>query len=101
VLLLGYIWADAQRRGMNHKLWTLLAFFIPYAVGIILYFILREPVLVPCPSCATPASKGHAFCACCGTAVRAACPGCQKPVETGWHNCPGCGHALGQAAPVA
>lgn len=100
VLLLGYIWADARRRGMNHVLWTLLAFFIPYAVGIILYFILREPVPIPCPSCGTLARKGHAFCACCGTAVRMSCSNCRQPVEAAWRNCPSCGHALGGAAAV-
>jgi hypothetical protein len=94
VLLLGYVYGDARRRGMNRFLWTLLALFIPYAVGIILYFVLREPVLVSCPSCGTPARKGHAYCVGCGTAVRTACPSCRQPVEPGWRNCALCGHAL-------
>jgi len=98
VLLLGYVWGDARRRGMNHVLWTLLALFIPYAVGVILYFLLREPLPVPCPSCATPARKGHAFCASCGAAVRTACQQCRQPVEAGWRNCAGCGQPLRQAA---
>ena len=55
VLLVGYVFADAKRRGMNHVLWTLLAIFIPNAIGIILYFILREPIPVPCPACGSPA----------------------------------------------
>jgi Double zinc ribbon len=99
VLLVGYVWGDAKRRGMNQVLWTLLAIFIPNAIGIILYFILRDPVAVPCPSCGTPARKGHAYCASCGAAVRAACPQCRQPVEPGWHNCARCGAPL--AAPVA
>ena len=74
VLLVGYVFADARRRGMKHVLWTLLAIFIPNAIGIILYFILRDPIPVPCPACGTPARKGHAFCAGCGAAVRTACP---------------------------
>ena len=94
VLLVGYVFADAKRRGMNHVLWTLLAIFIPNAIGIILYFILREPIPVPCPSCGAPARKGHAFCAGCGAAVRAACPQCRQPVEPGWRNCAGCGASL-------
>ncbi len=94
VLLVGYVFADAKRRGMNHVLWTLLAIFIPNAIGIILYFILRDPVSVPCPSCGAPARKGHAYCAGCGTAVRAACPQCRQPVEPGWRNCARCGTAL-------
>jgi Double zinc ribbon len=98
VLLLGYVWGDARRRGMNHVMWTLLALFIPSAVGVILYFILREPLPVACPSCGTPARKGHAYCASCGAAVRAACPHCRQPVEPGWRNCASCGQPLGQAA---
>ena len=94
VLLVGYVFADAKRRGMNQVLWTLLAIFIPYAIGIILYFILREPIPVPCPSCGAPAKKGHAYCAACGTAVRVACPLCRQPVEPGWRNCAGCGASL-------
>ena len=101
VLLVGYVWGDAKRRGMNALLWTLLAVFIPSAIGIILYFILREPVPVPCPSCGAPASKGHAFCARCGAAVRRACAQCKCPVEPGWSNCASCGAALGTQAPPA
>jgi double zinc ribbon protein len=101
VLLVGYIYADARRRGMNCVLWTLLAIFIPSGVGIILYFILRDPIPVPCPSCGTPARKGHAYCACCGTAVREACPQCRQPIEAGWRNCVRCGAPIvhGTAGP--
>jgi Double zinc ribbon len=91
VLLVGYVCGDARRRGMSSVLWTLLAIFIPNAIGIILYFILRDPVPVPCPACGTPAKKGHAYCAGCGAAVRAVCPQCHQPVEPGARNCTGCG----------
>ena len=101
VLLLGYVWGDARRRGMNHVLWTLLALFIPYAVGVILYFLLRDPVPVPCPACGAPARKGHAYCASCGTAVRPACPHCCQPVDAGWRNCASCGQSLQPAGPAA
>jgi len=102
VLLVGYVFGDAKRRGMNHVLWTLLAIFIPNAIGIILYFILRDPIPVPCPTCGMPARKGHAFCAGCGAAVRAACPQCRQTVEPGWQNCARCGARLqpaGTASP--
>jgi double zinc ribbon protein len=103
VLLIGYIYADARRRGMNFVLWTLLAIFIPSGVGVILYFILRDPIPVPCPACGTPARKGHAFCASCGAAVRAACPQCRQPLEADWRNCVRCGAPLahGGAGPPA
>jgi hypothetical protein len=95
VLLIGYVYGDARHRAMNPLLWTLLAVFIPSAVGVILYFILRDPVPPSCPSCGTLARKGHAFCASCGAAVRPACGQCRQPVEPSWRNCPSCGAALG------
>jgi hypothetical protein len=103
VLLVGYVYGDARRRGMNQVMWTLLAIFIPSAVGVILYFILRDPIPVPCPSCGSPARKGHAYCASCGAAVRAACPQCRQPLEPGWRNCVRCGAPLpqGSAGPPA
>src|SRR5512138_2075692 len=56
ILILGYIAADAKRRGMRPVLWVLLALFIPNAIGIILYFILREPLLTTCAACGTSTS---------------------------------------------
>jgi hypothetical protein len=100
VLLVGYVYGDARRRGMKHVMWTLLAIFIPNAIGIILYFILRDPLPVPCPSCHAPARKGHAFCACCGAAMSTACPACRRPIEASWRNCAHCGAALGAAVPA-
>lgn len=101
VLLAGYVWADAKRRRMNAVLWVLLAIFIPNAIGIILYFVLRDPVPLPCPSCGAPAGKDQAFCAACGTAVRRACPQCHQPVQESWTHCARCGAALGPAGTPA
>lgn len=94
VLLVGYVYGDARRRGMNHRLWTLLAIFIPNGIGMILYFILRDPVPVPCPGCGTPARRGHAYCAGCGAVLQQVCPGCRLQVEPGWRHCAHCGAAL-------
>ena len=94
-LLVGYVYSDAKRRGMRYVLWTWLAALIPDAIGIILYFILREPLLMHCPQCGTPLRRGYAFCSKCGTALSAACPRCRRPVEPGWTHCVYCGAALG------
>ncbi len=94
VLLIGYVYADAKRRGMRYVMWTLLAIFIPNAIGIILYFILRDPLLVPCPQCGTMLRQGYAFCPKCGGAVAHACPQCRRAVEPGWSHCASCGAAL-------
>jgi hypothetical protein len=52
-LLIGYIYGDARRRGMRYVMWTLLAIFLFNGIGVILYFILREPLQVYCSRCGT------------------------------------------------
>jgi hypothetical protein len=94
ILLIGYIHADAKRRGMRYVMWTLLAIFIPDAIGIILYFILRDAMPVTCPACAAPVLAKFTFCPSCGTAARPTCPMCGKAVEHGWSNCAYCGGRL-------
>jgi len=95
IALIGYVNADSRRRGMRALMWTLLAIFIPNALGIILYFVLREPMMTPCPHCATLVKHGFTFCPACGTAVGNACPQCRRPVEPGWSHCAACGTKLG------
>ena len=51
ILLLGYVNRDAKRRGMSPTLWTLVALFIPNALGFLLYFVLRQPTRQLCPNC--------------------------------------------------
>jgi RNA polymerase subunit RPABC4/transcription elongation factor Spt4 len=99
VLLIGYLNADARRRGMRYVMWTLLAIFIPNAIGIILYFVLRDPLLECCPKCGALGRRNFAFCPQCGTQLLPACPACKRNVEQGWQKCPYCGTGLGSAAP--
>ena len=94
VLLDGYVYADAKRRGMRYVLWTWLAALIPNAIGIILYFVLRDPLLVNCTKCGAQARPGFAFCPKCGGALARACPQCRRAVEPGWTHCVHCGASL-------
>lgn len=94
VLLIGYVYADAKRRGMRYVMWTLLAALIPNAIGVILYFVLREPLLVNCPHCGAQARQGFPFCPKCGGALAQSCPQCRRAVEPGWTHCGYCGAAL-------
>jgi RNA polymerase subunit RPABC4/transcription elongation factor Spt4 len=94
ILLIGYVYADAKRRGMRYVLWTWLAALIPNGIGIILYFILRDSLPRPCPGCSTPVKSGFVFCPYCGTAMKPTCPNCGRAVEHGWSNCPECGSKL-------
>lgn len=95
VLLIGYVFHDAKRRGMRHVLWTLLAALVPNAIGIILYFILREPApLQACSACGAVARSGFAFCPQCGAHLARACSACRRPIEQGWSHCAFCGTKL-------
>lgn len=99
VLLIGYINADARRRGMRYVAWTFAAMLIPNSIGIILYFVFRQPLLARCPKCGAQGRVNYAFCPQCGTQMSPACPLCKRSVETGWQRCPYCGAGLA-AGPV-
>lgn len=93
-MLFGYIYGDSRRRHMNAIGWTLLAIFVPYLIGVILYFILRDALPAECPGCHTMVPAKFAFCPSCGKPVRPHCPQCGKAVEHGWTNCGFCGTKL-------
>ena len=92
--LVAYVYGDARRRGMRHVMWTLLAAFIPNAIGIILYFILRDPMPVHCSHCGSLTHPTHAFCPRCGAPVQPSCTACHRPVQAGWTHCASCGRPL-------
>jgi RNA polymerase subunit RPABC4/transcription elongation factor Spt4 len=98
VALIGYVSGDSKRRGMRHVMWTLLAIFIPDAIGIILYFILRDPMPKPCPGCSTLVKAGFTFCPNCGSSLQPTCPNCGRGVEGAWANCGYCGTKLPSAS---
>lgn len=87
----GYIYADAKRRGMRYVMWTLLAIFVPDLIGIILYFILRDPLPAECAKCHTIVLARFAFCPNCGAVTRPVCPQCGKTLDQAWSNCGYCG----------
>ena len=66
ILCLGYVNADARRRGMPPILWTLIVAFIPNLLGFLLYFALRRPIALPCPHCGQATTAGQRFCSWCG-----------------------------------
>jgi hypothetical protein len=100
VLLIGYVNADARRRGMRYVMWTLLAIFLPNSIGIILYFVLRDPLPARCGKCGAPGRAGFAFCPQCGAALSNTCPACKRSVEPGWKLCAYCGAGLNPGSPA-
>jgi hypothetical protein len=97
-LLVGFVYVDAKRRGMRYVMWTLLAIFIPNMIGIILYFLLRDPMPTPCPKCGMLVRSAFAFCPRCGTELLRACKACHRKLEPGWLNCAYCGTPTGAQA---
>ena len=93
-LLIGYVYGDARRRGMRYVMWTLLAIFLFNGIGIILYFILREPLMVYCSRCGAGVHPNHAFCPRCGGGVQPSCSACHRTIQTGWTHCAWCGAQL-------
>jgi len=66
IMLVGYVYGDARRRGMPAALWTLLVVLIPNLIGFIVYFILRRSIFAPCPQCGRGAEIGQIYCSSCG-----------------------------------
>ena len=65
-LLAGYIYSDAGRRGMPPIPWAALAVLVSNCMGFVLYFLLRKPILHPCPGCGRGVAPDAAFCPRCG-----------------------------------
>ena len=95
-ILIGvYVYRDANRRGMNAALWTLIAVAAPGLIGFIIYLLIRGnyPDL-RCPQCAGPVSEEYAVCPHCGAKLHPTCPNCSFPVELDWKVCPKCATPL-------
>lgn len=94
VFLIGYINRDAKRRGMSPALWTIIAIFVPYLVGVVLYFVLREPLPFECPHCGRLVNAEFNFCPSCQCNLRPSCPSCRREIRLGDRFCPHCGVTL-------
>jgi hypothetical protein len=94
LLFFGYINRDAKRRGMNSTLWTLLAIFVPYLLGIIGYFLIREPLPYDCPGCGASVNARFNFCPECKHNLRPSCPQCKREVRSEDKYCVYCAQEL-------
>ena len=101
LLLIGYITRDARRRGMSPVLWTLVAILVPNALGMVLYFVLRQPIRRACPQCGSFVQSGFNFCPHCSHKLSSSCPKCQHMVTATDVYCPYCGTPLSAAVTPA
>ena len=100
IFLVAYVNRDAARRGMNAALWTILILiFLPTwgLIGLVIYFLMREPLPYPCPQCGTSVSARFNFCPNCKCNLQPSCPQCKREVAELDKFCPYCGTDL--AAP--
>lgn len=105
IVVIVWVYRDAERRGMNGVLWALLV-LIGNLIGLLIYLIVRtdsipgtltqrgSPATTLCPSCQKSVDAGFAFCPLCGTQLHRTCPQCGKSVESTWKACPHCGAKL-------
>ena len=107
LFLFCYIYMDARRRGMKAGLWLLLAILVPDLIGVVIYFLLRDPLPLDCPSCGAQGNARFNYCPRCGFNFRATCPQCKQEARPGDHYCPHCacdltaGRPAGPVEPVA
>jgi hypothetical protein len=99
LLLFGYINRDAKRRGMHSALWTLLVILVPYLIGVIIYFLMREPLAFNCPQCGVVVSARFNYCPGCSCNLHPTCPQCKHEVREGDRFCPHCAYRLAGATP--
>lgn len=101
IFLVGYVNRDAKRRGMNSGLWTFLVIVLwpaYFAVGFIIYFLMRQPLPFNCPKCAATVTARYNFCPNCKCNLHPSCPQCQREVAESDKYCPYCAQDLTGAA---
>lgn len=93
-LMVGYVSKDAPRRAMNTWFWMLICFVIQGGIGIVLYFLLRQPQVSRCPACGTHVQSDFHFCPQCNYQLAANCGNCFRTVRATDQFCTRCGHEL-------
>jgi len=102
ILVIIWVYRDAERRGMNGILWALLV-LIGNLIGLLIYLIVRSDNALAqkagqatqaCPSCQKSVASNFVFCPYCAARLHAVCPECGKPTEKNWKVCPHCGKKL-------
>jgi len=102
LFLFGYVNRDAKRRGMNSTLWTLLVILLfpaYFALGFIIYFLMREPLPYPCPQCGNTVGARFNFCPNCKCNLYPSCPQCKREVAEIDKFCPYCAFELAEGKP--
>jgi predicted amidophosphoribosyltransferase len=81
---------------MPAALWMLIVVLLPGGIGAVVYFLLRQPVLSPCPHCSSEISAGMHFCPQCQFQLAPICGRCFRGVQITDVYCRQCGHDLAE-----
>lgn len=103
VFLIGYVYRDAERRGMSPGAWTFLVIALMpayLALGFIVYFVMREPLPFDCPQCGTKVGARFNYCPNCKWNLHPSCPQCRREVLDTDKFCSFCGQNLASPAPT-
>ncbi|MCK4836634.1 MAG: zinc ribbon domain-containing protein [Candidatus Aminicenantes bacterium] len=104
IMVIVWVYRDAERKGMNGLLWALLV-LIGNLIGLIIYLIIRtesrqqkpqppEGNFIDCPHCNERIQDKFAFCPNCGEMLKPRCPKCKADIREEWKVCPHCGARL-------
>jgi len=101
IMVIFWVYRDAERRGLNGLLWALLV-FIGNLIALIIYLIIRTErapngnvvASKNCPHCEKSISGGYTYCPHCGKSLKNLCPKCEKEVNKEWVVCPHCSTKL-------
>jgi lipid-A-disaccharide synthase-like uncharacterized protein len=96
VLLVGYVSRDVKRRNMPRAIWMLIVIMMPGGIGAVVYFLLRQPILMRCPHCSSEISSSYHFCPQCQFQLAPVCGQCFRGVEITDVYCKQCGHDLAE-----
>jgi hypothetical protein len=96
ILLVGYVSRDVKRRNMSAGLWMLIVIVMPGGIGAVVYFLLRQPIMSPCPHCNTEIMSSYHFCPQCQFQMAPVCGQCFRGVQVTDVYCTQCGHDLAE-----
>jgi hypothetical protein len=103
IFMIAYVYRDARRRGMSAGLWTFLVIVLSpayFAIGFILYFLMRAPLPYACPQCGKTVGARFNYCPNCKCNLHPSCPQCKQEVAEDDKYCPNCAYDLRAVAPV-
>ena len=95
-----FVYQDAKARGMEPRLWALIAVLAPSFIGLIIYLVVRrDHVLLNCPNCGGEVQENFTSCPQCGQKLSANCGNCGAALRPEWKLCPQCGTEITEVDP--